>query len=169
MNYDLKFLLIDYYLLNNYIETIQKLTILDNNFRDIVLNNTLYKRRKSAQLLKNVFNGLGLEYFDIVDLLTPTNTVTNSIRKDPDCLREYKNILVWVSNYYIHGDKSYRNFERNYKDYKLDKFNPLRYQCRISYNLMKRRYKERPILAMAMAHADLNFSIAIAREIDDFY
>lgn len=153
------------FVLENYYELIvANLRVVSKSISCIIDANDLFKRKKSAELLDKTLNSL------IYSLAEPRYLCCfYSISESIETKEDFKYVLNCIYNIATGCDTTYDHYKRNCTYFYQDKLNPLRHCKLYKYQNYKRQIEASPMLSMALDHADKHYSIAIAREIDDFY
>ena len=155
----------NYLIENNLFNIISMLRVVNKENKTIVDNNQLFQRKKSALLLQKIFNDAGYEYYNILELLTPTNGVLNTNKVDLDCIYYFSDTLASIIDFYFYGcDKEYEKYKNKFYNYKDDSLDPF---CRLKKfwrNKIKDRMKQSILLNMALSHADYDYSNLKGRE-----
>ena len=149
-----------YALDNNNLKMINNLRNVCNEYKMIIDNNIYYKRKKSAYLLSYTFYKLEMNIGEDKSVLN-NDFIENK--------HDFKYILNSIYNYSVGDDFTYTNYKKNLNDYKYDKFNPLKRMRQWTYCLYKQKMNISINLNMALMHAEKPYSIAKAREIDDYF
>jgi hypothetical protein len=152
------------FVLENYYELIvANLRLVSKNILSVIDFNDLFKRKKSAELLDKTLNYLTYSFADAVG--SSFYPIGESIETKED----FKYVLNSIYNIATGCDRTYDHYKRNCTYFYQDKLNPLRHCKLYMYQQYKSQIKASTMLSMALDHAEKHYSIAIAREIDDFY
>ena len=155
MNYLITTLIIDYYVDINKTNICKKLKLINHNFKNIIDSNILYKRKNNANKLVAVLRDLDMTH--------------NILYQYIEFKCDYKYILNSIYNIGTGTDFTYGVFKKNISEYKNDKLAPFR-NIRVYKSLeFKIRMKNSILLSMALDHAEKPYSLAKAREIDDYF
>ena len=165
MNYLILKILTDNLLDKKELKILESLKYTNKNAFNIINKNNLYLRITSAELLKKTLEILD---FDIYYFYGGDNFYTIQ----EEILIKYLNsILNNICNIGLLNTATYNNYKINLRDYSKDKLNPFKNLRLFKYKEFKNKIENSDslLLKMALDHAENPYSIAKAREINEYY
>lgn len=140
---------------NDFLE-LSKYRLICKDTNNNIKNNDLYKRKKSARLLKKTL----MQLFLNIDLFS-------EIIKEK---KDYKSALYSIYNVGVENDDSFHCFQKNVVDYNKDKFNPFKHLRLFKYLEFNKKIQNGSLnLKMALDHAEKTFSVLRIITINDYY
>ncbi len=162
-------ILTDYCIFNNDFKTINSLNKLDKTINLLIATNELFIKKKSSRLLINIFLKNGYDYQEVIDIITPTNTIFNTNKKDNDNIKDFNSILRSFYDTYYNENYHFTHYIKTFNEYKKDKLNPMKRLPGIIYKRIEIEKTKSINLNMALDHAEKKYSLNKAREIGEHY
>ena len=155
MNYLILEILTDNLLNKKQFKILESLKHTNKNTKNIINKNNLYLRIRSAELLKKVILNLNTNIEHFWETKYQFNLMLS-------------NIFNIESFMY---DRTYSNYKINIADYSKDKLNPFKNLRIFKYKEFKNEIKNSNsiLLKLALDHAENPYSIAKAREINNYF
>lgn len=118
----------------------------------------IYKKKKSAYLLQKVVKSLELDSYDMQEIIDSKRTFNYILNA----------FYSATNNNYCYVDVSIKTYKHSVFDYRTDRLNPFRRLKLFKMKEFRTRMENNMTLNMALMHADMPYSNAMARELSEY-